>query len=64
MRRLNTCRHRIPHSGGLRHAKVRRIRSAIRAGKYDNELRLRVAIDRLMNSVLRARKVCAGAHRK
>lgn len=53
MKRLNCRRHRMPRHRTIRMSRIRQIRAAIRAGHYDNESRLSVAIDRMMERVLR-----------
>ncbi len=43
-------------AGVSRRSKVRRIRAAIRAGEYENALKLHVALERLLGKLMRERR--------
>lgn len=42
---------KLRRGGDVRAAKVRKLRAAVRAGRYENALKLSVAIDRLLEEI-------------
>jgi hypothetical protein len=55
MSNVNRPRRRGRLSAQQRRRRVRRIRAAIRAGAYENDLKLTIALDRLLSTGPRAK---------